>query len=171
MWPKARGLDGKQSVQNPGSAVLTPWPEVVHTIQEYVKHNPRPARCHVSPVTWRYMATDRITKWKTDVDFYWVAALAFGVKVYVWSLDQGTKVFTPSGDSPRILSDAEILTKTASSTDGWEGEIIIAFCRCHYFAMLPDIILPLKVDSVLRLPQVLRMWRREIRKVTRKCYD
>ena len=98
------------------------------------------------PVKWRDMATERITKWKTDVEFYWVAALVFGVCVYVWSLDQGTKVFNPSGVKPRILSAAEIHTKTSSSTDGWEGEIILAFNRCHYFAMLPEIILLLKVD-------------------------
>ena len=114
---------------------------VVRTVQDYVKLNPRPYGCHISAEKWSNMAREGITVWKTDVDFFWVAALAFGVCVYVWSMEQGTKVFTSSGDHPRILSADEMRTKTSSS-----GDIIIAFHGCHYFAMMPEIILPLKVD-------------------------
>ena len=80
------------------------------------------------------------------MDFYWVAALAFGVRVFVWSMDQGTKVFTPTGDSPRVLSKEDIHKKTTNNTDDWEEEIIIAFYQSHYYAMVPEIVLPLKVD-------------------------
>ena len=84
------------------------------------------------------MASERITKWKTDVDFFWVAALAFGVRVYIWSVKQGTKVFTPTGEHPRILSGDEMRAKTTSTTNGWVGEVVIAFNNAHYFAMLPE---------------------------------
>ena len=80
------------------------------------------------------------------MDFYWVAALAFDVSVFVWSMEQGTKVFNSSGDHPRILSDDEMHAKTSSPPDDWTGDIIIAFHGCHYFAMMPEIILPLKVE-------------------------
>jgi hypothetical protein len=69
------------------------------TVQGYVLNNPVPPGCrHITAAEWEMMGSERITKWKTDVDFFWVAALAFGVCVYVWSVEQGTRVFTPAGD-------------------------------------------------------------------------
>ena len=85
------------------------------------------------------MGTEGLTKWKTDIDFFWVAALVYRVRVYVWSLEQGTKVFTPSGDRPWILNADEMRHKTMSSTDGWAGEVVLAYNNSHYYTMMTEL--------------------------------
>ena len=129
---------GVPGICGPDSLGLTMPPHIgaqviFLAVRAYVRsHAPPP---HIDAEDWLHMRNEPITTWKTDIDFMWVAALVFAVDIYVWSSEQGMKVFSATGTRPTIMDSA-----TVTSTDWAQvvagGGKLLAFNVNHFFALL-----------------------------------